>query len=273
MKNIIKSNMKLVFALALWAVAYMPAVLWMWNGWWSRDSYYSHGVLIPFVSAFLIWQIRDELKTMKPKESPWGMRLILSGVFIYLFASMFRINSLSAVSMLVVFIGLVFYFYGEEIFKKIAFPVLFLVFMIPLPAVVIARLSFNLKLFAADLAEGVLNGIGILAMREGSIIKMRHAQVVVDDVCSGLRSLISLMALGSIFAYWFKGAMWKRVLIFVFTVPIAIITNMCRVVILAFIAEGWGVEYADGFIHDATGMMVFVLAFILLYVVVKLLED
>ena len=269
----LKDNKNQLIALVIFILAYVPVMMVMWDRWWARDSYYSHGIMIPFVTGFFIWQLKDDLVKLKPKESPWGFRLILVGVLIYLLASLFRVNIACSISMLIVFIGLVFYFYGDEILKKIAFPLLFLFFMVPLPSVVITRLSFKLKLFAAELAAFVVNKIGIVAVRDGSILKMPHAHVVVDDVCSGLRSLISLMALGSISAYWFKGALWKRILIFVLTIPIAIVTNMCRVVILAVISEVWGVEYADGFVHDATGMLVFVLAFILLYITVRVLEE
>ena len=276
-----KINMKLtlndhknqLIALAIFAIAYVPVFMVMWYRWWAADSYYSHGVLIPFVSAFFIWQMKDELIKMKPKESPWAFGVILAGVVLYLFASVFRVNFIAAFSMLFVLTGLILYFYGTEIFKKIAFPILFLFFMIPLPSVIITRLSFKLKLFAAELATHVIRAIGIKVVQAGSIIQMPHAHVVVDDVCSGLRSLISLLALGSIFAYWFKGPVWKRLLIFVLTVPIAIVTNMVRVVILAVVSEIWGAQYAEGFVHDATGLLVFVLAFILLYVVVKLIEE
>ena len=269
--NIQRYNRHLL-ATGLFIIAYIPVFMRMWERWWARDSYYSHGILIPFVTAFFIWQIRDELRVMKPKESAWGMPLIVAGVLIHLAASLLRINFISAFSMLLVLSGLVLFFFGNDIFRKILFPICFLAFMIPLPEVAIANISFKMKLFAAQLALNVIHGIGIQAIRDGSMVKMPHAVVVVDDVCSGLRSLISLMALGSIFAYWFKGAMWRRVLIFVCAIPIAVITNMCRVVILSVIAEVWGAKYAEGLVHDATGMLVFVLAFMLLYAVMKLLE-
>jgi len=101
---------------------------------------------------------------------------------------------------------------------------------------------------------------------------MRHAQVIVDDVCSGLRSLISLMALGSIFAYWMKSTMTKRGILFLTTVPIAILTNVFRVIFLSSVAEIWGVQYATGILHDISGFLVFALAFVLLYVMGRILE-
>lgn len=269
-----KSNQKLLMAFFVMIIAYFPTLIWMFDRWWVRDSYYSHGILIPAVSIFLIYQIKDELAKIEFKESPWGMRLIIAGIALHLLASHpnVRVYFVSGFSMLFVISGIVLYLYGEELFKKIAFPLGFLVFMIPLPLVVINKLSLQLKMFAAEMAEIVLNNMRIPAIRDGSIIRMRHANVVVDDVCSGLRSLISLTALGSIFAYWLKGPVWKKVILFLSTIPIAIVTNMCRVVLLASISEIWGTEYADGFVHDMTGFMVFALAFIMLYAVGKLLE-
>ncbi|MCR4337392.1 MAG: exosortase/archaeosortase family protein, partial [Candidatus Omnitrophica bacterium] len=191
---------------------------------------------------------------------------------IHFFSALFRIYFSSGFSMLIVFYGFVLHFYGARIFQKIIFPLFFLGFMVPLPLVVIIALSFQLKIFAAKIAATMLKLIGFYVQQEGSILKMRNAYVVVDDVCSGLRSLISLTALGSIFAYWLKGPMWKRLLLFATTIPIAVITNVCRVIILASISEIWGPEYAEGFVHDATGFLVFVLAFLMLYVVGRMLE-
>lgn len=269
-----RMHQKLLLALIVMIAAYFPTILWMYDRWIARDSYYSHGFLIPIVSLALIYWNKEELAEIKWKESPWGMRLIIAGAVLHLLASHpnVRIYFVSGFSMLVLICGLVLYLYGEEIFRRILFPLFFLIFMVPMPLVVINKISLQLKMFAAELATMVLNNMGIQALRDGSIIKMRHAHVTVDDVCSGLRSLISLTALGSICAYWLKAAMWKRLTLFASTIPIAIITNMCRVVALSAISEIWGTEYAEGFVHDFLGFMVFALAFIMLMAVGKLLE-
>jgi exosortase len=264
---------KIIIAKVLFLITYFPTLVWMWERWFARDSYYSHGILVPFVTGYLIWQKKDELTKISWKESAWGIRLIIFGIILHIFSAAFRIYFSSGFSMLIVFIGMMLYFVGEEYLKKIIFPISFLVFMIPIPEVAIVNISFKLKLFAAEIATIILNNMRIPALREGSVIKMRHAQVVVDDVCSGLRSLISLTALGSIFAYWMKGAMWRKVLLFLSTIPIAVITNVVRVIFLSAISEIWGPQYASGTVHDITGFMVFALAFILLYAVGKLLES
>lgn len=256
----------------IYLLAYFPTLVWMWDRWFAKDSYYSHGILIPFVSIYLIWQKRNELKEIVGSRSRWGLVLILLGILIHLGSSIFRVYFTSGFSMLIVLVGLILHFYGWAIFREILFPICFLFFMFPLPLVIIVNISFKMKLFAAHLANIVLNKMGIESIRQGSIIQMRHAYVIVDDVCSGLRSLISLTALGSIFAYWLKGFWAKRIFLFLTTIPIAVITNVCRVVLLASVSEIWGTKVASGFIHDASGFMVFALAFIMLLAVSKLLE-
>lgn len=272
MKNSLKSHTVELLLAGMFILTYIPTSLWMWDRWFARDSYYSHGILIPFVSGFLIWQMRKELAAIHPKRSPWGIPLIIAGLIIHLGSSLFRIYFTSGFSMLIVLTGLILFVYGSKILKKISFPVCFLIFMIPVPLVVITNISFKMKIFAAQIATGLLNNMGLEAVRSGSVLKMRHTYVVVDDICSGLRSLISLTALGSIFAYWMKGPMYKRIILFCSTIPIAIATNVLRITFLAFVSEVWGAEYAVGFIHDLSGFMVFALAFILLYTVGKILE-
>jgi len=256
----------------LYFAAYWPTLIWMWDRWFARSSYYSHGILVPFFTLFLIWQNREELKDLKRSESVWGLRLVCLGMLIHLISSILRVYFTSGYSMMIVLIGLILHFYGSSIFKKVSFPVAFLFFMIPLPQVVIVNMSFQLKMFAAHFATILLNKMRIPAIQEGSIIKMRSAYVIVDDVCSGLRSLISLAALGSVFAYWLKGPWFKRVLLFLTTIPIAIITNVCRVILLSAISEIWGPKYASGIIHDISGFLVFASAFVLLYAVGKIIE-
>ncbi|HBO97004.1 MAG TPA: exosortase A [Candidatus Omnitrophica bacterium] len=272
MKNPLKSHTTEFLLAGMFILTYIPTLLWLWDRWFARDSYYSHGILIPFVSGFLVWQMRDELAAIKPRRSPWGMPLIITGLCVHLMSSLLRVYFTSGFSMLVVLSGLVLFFYGSKTLKKITFPVAFLIFMIPVPLVVITNISFKMKIFAAQIATAALNSMGLEAVRSGSVLKMQHTYVVVDDICSGLRSLISLTALGSIFAWWMKGPMPKRILLFCSTIPIAIATNVLRIVFLSFVSEVWGSQYATGFVHDFSGFMVFALAFVLLYAVGKVLE-
>jgi len=251
---------------------YVPMFLWMWDRWFARDSYYSHGILVPFVCAFLIWQKRDVLRKIRPEPSPWGLKLFFLGIAIHLFSALFRVYFTSGFSLIIVLFGLTLHFYGSKMLKEVFFPISFLVFMVPLPMVVITNLSFRLKIFAAKIAVIALNNMRLYCVQHGSTIVMQHAYVVVDDVCSGLRSLITLMALGSLFAYWMKSSFIKKSILFASTIPIAVITNVMRIIFLAFVSEIWGTRYAVGAIHETSGFIVFFGAFCLLYVVQKLIE-
>ena len=251
---------------------YVPTFLWMWDRWFARDSYYSHGILIPFVTVFLIWQKKDILKKIKPESSPWGLRLFFIGIAIHLLSALFRVYFISGFSLLIVFFGLTLHFYGIKVFRQVFFPISFLFFMIPLPLVVITNLSFRLKIFAAQIAVKELNSMHLYCIQQGSTIMMQHAYVVVDDVCSGLRSLITLVALGSLFAYWMKASFLKKSLLFLSTIPIAVITNVIRIIFLASVSEIWGTKIASGAIHETSGFIVFFGAFCLLYVVQKIIE-
>ena len=268
----LKKYTKELLIAAAFLFTYVPTFAWMWDRWFVHDSYYSHGILIPFVTAYLIWLKREELSKIPHEPSKWGIWLIVGGIAVHVLSSLLRVYFSSGFSMILVLWGIILHFYGEKFFSKITFPVFFLFFMVPLPMVVIANVSFQMKIFAAQIAAFILNQMGLLAIREGSVIRMQHAYVTVDDVCSGLRSLISLTALGSIFAYWMKADMLKKIVLFLSTIPIAIITNVCRIIFLSAVSEIWGPQNAVGFIHDFSGFMVFGIAFILLFAVGKLLE-
>lgn len=272
MNTFIKKYLKEISVSTIFILTYVPTLIWMYDRWFTADSYYSHGILIPFVTGFLVWQKKHELAEIKRTSSKWGIPLIAAGLVIHLLSSLFRVYFTSGFSMLIVLSGMILHFYSFALFRKILFPVCFLIFMIPIPEVAIVNISFKMKMLAAQMATVLLNKIGLLAIRKGSIIQMQHAHVIVDDVCSGLRSLISLTALGAIFAYWMEAPAFKRILLFASTIPIAIATNMIRVIFLAGVSEIWGAQYATGVVHDASGFMVFALAFLLLYAVGKVLE-
>ena len=267
-----KNRTQQIIAAVLFFITYIPTLIWMWDRWFTRDTYYSHGILVPFVTGFLIWQKKEELRAIPHELSAWGLRFILIGIGIHTISSLLRVYFKSGFSMLLVLMGLILYFYCDKVLSKLLFPILFLSFMIPLPMVVITNISFQMKIFAAQLATILLNNMRIPAIQDGSMIKMRHTYVMVDDVCSGLRSLISLTALGSIFAYWMRSGIFKKILLFLTTIPIAIITNVFRILFLSSVSEIWGPQYATGFLHDLSGFMVFGLAFVLLFAVGKLLE-
>jgi exosortase len=267
-----KSHPKEFSISILLLIAYMPIILWMWERWFAPESYYGHGVLIPMVSIFLIFMKREELKKLPYEPSGWSFRILILGIFLYWTSAIIHIFFSAAFSMILVISGLVLHFYGKKSLRHILFPLLFLVFMIPLPLILVAAISFKLKLLAAQLATTILNNIRLPALQEASLIRMRHSYVVVEDACGGLRSLISLTALGAVFAYQIRGRLIKKIFLFISAIPIAVVTNAFRIVFLATVGEIWGTQYTQGFLHNLSGYLVFTFAFLLLFYVEQLLE-
>jgi exosortase len=154
---------------------------------------------------------------------------------------------------------------GKCSFKDMVFPILFLGFMFPLPVEITDTLSHHLKYLAAALSTNILNLLQIHAVQQDNVIMMPHGSVVVNDACSGIRAIISLLAMGSVFAYWMKSKMSKRVLLMLLVIPVAILTNSIRIVFLSVITECWGAKHTIGFVHYIAGFLIYGIAFVLLF--------
>ena len=252
--------LQLVVLELLLAFAYFPTIVWMVDRWVAPDSYYGHGFLIPLISLVLVWQRRKELSAMKPRPSQWGLVFLIAGLLIHLVSAMIKVYFTSAFSIILTVSGLVLYLWGKKRLRAVAFPVFFLLFMVPFPLVVIGTTTVRLKLFAAMCATHVLRLFGLPSLQQGSTIYMAHATVTVDDPCSGLRSLLSLLTLGVLFAYLKQTSLPKRTLFFLSSIPIALLANIVRIVLLAGIADIYGIQIALRFFHDFSGFLVFGLA-------------
>ena len=157
-------------------------------------------------------------------------------------------------------------------FKDMMFPLLFLGFMFPLPLEMTDFISHHLKYLAAALSANILNLLQIPAEGQGNVIIMSHGSVVVNDACSGIRAIISLLAMGSVFAYWMKTNMRKRALLMLLVIPVAILTNSIRIVFLSVITEFFGAQYTVGFLHSMAGFLIYGIAFLLLFMISKSLS-
>ncbi len=266
--NLIKLSVLAILTI----IAYIPSFIWMINRWSVADTYYSHGFLVPLISAFLVWQKREKLAKLKISPSNSGWLLLGPSVLIYVISVLLRINFSAALSLIPVLIGIVLLFLGKEFLKELLFPLLFLLFMIPLPSVAIVNLSFKLKIFAAQVSTFIINRVGVPAIRDGSVIKTMHSYLVVEDPCSGIRSLIALIALGALMAHFSDISKVKKAILFLSSIPIAIGTNVIRIVALSLASEIYGAKFATGWFHDTMGVLIFVFAFVGLALVGKVLE-
>lgn len=240
----------------------------------GADSYYSHGFLVPFVSLFLIYQLKDRLSQTEQETSIAGMYVLLFALFLHLLGTVLYIFSISGVSIFVLVIGLSLYLFGTKISKVIWFPLLFLIFMFPLPETLISLVSFPLKIFAAKAGVWIVGLLGVPVHGEGFNIYIPAGHLLVGNPCSGLRSLIAFMALGSVFAYLAPIGTGKKWFLFSLTIPIALLSNVIRVSILILVSHYYGLEaaVAGTLVHTGSGMLIFIIGFLLLMASAKVLE-
>lgn len=239
---------------------------------WTLDDNYSHGFLIPFISAYLIWQNKAKLSKTPPRPSTTGLFFLTGGLALFLVANLGAELFTMRFSMLIVLLGLVFYMAGWQFVRILLLPLGYLIFMIPLPGIIWYKIAFPLKLFATGMAARLIQWLDVPVYSEGNIIHLSHHSLEVVDACSGLRSLTSLLALSAAFALITNHSKSGKSILFLSAIPIAILINVIRLVGTALLSQYHGVQVAQGFLHGAGGALVFVLGFILVYTVHLLLQ-
>ncbi len=256
----------------LFVVAYWPTIVWLNERAWAADSYYSHAPLVPFISALLIWLRRRELADCPISSSPVGLLLILAALFGHILGVLAYVNFTSGLTIPVLVFGLSLYLFGTPFTRKVWFPLAFLVFMCPLPLALLSAVSLPMKLLATRAGAAILDLMGIAVVQDGFKLQFTSASLIVGNPCSGLRSLIALVALGTLIAYLYKVSVPRKILLVVLSVPFALLSNIARVTLLGLIANRFGSEAATGFAHDLSGGLVFFVALILLLTAAKVLE-
>lgn len=227
---------------------------------WIIDENYSHGFLIPLVSAFFIWRKRDQLQAIQKKPHGVGLLIFVFGLMMFIVANIGAEYFTMRLSLLVVIGGLLLYLGGKEISAGLLFPLLYLVFMIPVPYVLYYSASFPLELLASRWTSALVNLLGIPILRDGNILHLENTTLQVVDACSGLRSLISLSALAAALAYVTQRTVGKGMVLFLTAVPVAIGANILRLLTTAVLATLYGEKVAQGFLHQFSGVVVFVFA-------------
>jgi exosortase len=245
------------------AVLYYPVLRGLVHDWIDLPDD-SLAFLIPLVSAYLIWQQSAKLESLPRSPGNSGILLVILGLFLLILGNLAAEHFTSRISLLVVLSGLTWYLVGLQHLRLISFAIAYLVFMIPLPSILLDKITFPLQLFASKVAAESLQLVGIPVLREGNIIHLASNSLEVAEACSGLRSLISLLALGIIFAYFSQKFFWKRALLVLACVPIAVIVNALRVSVTGALAHYYGMVAADGFFHGFSGFVVFIAAFVMM---------
>lgn len=237
----------------------------MVGNWDDPDSYYSHGFLIPPIVLYLLWLKRKEFLAAPQSSHPLGYALVAGACLMLMLADFLAFVIGAQLSFLPMVFGLSLLLFGWQRTKVIWFPLFFLIMMIPLPGSVTQAFSLRLKLFAAEVAVQMAHGIGYSIVRDGSYILFKDDMLLVGDVCGGLRSLIALLSIGLLMAYFSRTPKWARVVILLMAVPIAIIANIFRIFTLCLVAYYYGSTFAAGTFHDVSGLLIFVVAFFLFF--------
>ncbi|WP_226989259.1 exosortase A [Desulfuromonas sp. TF] len=227
---------------------------------WLNDPNYSHGLLVPFISGWFAWQRRGDLQASEVRSSNAGLVVIFTALVMLIVGAAGTEYFTQRISLVLLLAGIILYWFGREVLRILALPVVFLVFMVPLPYIVYDAIAFPLKLLVAKVSVATLKAAGVIVWREGNIIMFPNVTLEVADACSGLRSLMSLLAIGVSYAFIFHNSRLQRILLILMAVPIAMISNMFRVIATGFLAQYYGAAAAEGFFHEFAGLAVFALA-------------
>ncbi len=225
---------------------------------WLEDDNYSHGPFIPLISLYLIWLRWTPVHTVERHGAWWGLPVILVGVLLYAVGEFAAMYAVVHASLWMVLVGLVICVVGIAGVVLLAFPLFYLLTAIPLPEFLHHELSSRLQLMSSALGVGCLQLIGVVAYREGNVIDLGPIQLQVVEACSGLRYLFPLTALTLLCAYLYREALWKRVTLFLSSIPISILLNGFRIGAIGVLVETYGQSAAEGFSHFFEGWVFFV---------------
>jgi len=256
-------------SLLLLALFY-PTLRWL-TGEWLGNDYYSHGPLVPAISAFFAWRLWRTWKAGSRHLQAANAGLVLAGVgvLIYLVALMQRAYFVAALAMILILSGLVWGLLGTAALKRMAFPLLFLIFMVPLPFV--EPLSVPMAQITGVISAGIVRLFGVPVEVNGAQVSLPNAELVVGAQCSGLRSIVTLLTLVGLIVFVLEGSLWRKALLVLSSIVIAAFGNVLRVASLLGVANLWGADAAFKYYHDYSGIVFFASAFVLLLLFSRLM--
>jgi len=246
-------------AFALFILTFYP-VFQSLIGRWYNDEDYSHGFLIIPISLYIVWEKRHLLAQVSRRPSQWGLVFIMISLLIYILAQIAEVASLASVSMILLLASAVLYLQGFPMLRALSFPLAFLLFMIPVPSQIYSALTINLQLFVTQASAWISPLLGISLYHEGNVIYLPHRTLQVVNACSGMRSIISLLAMSSIVAYFYLQSNPLRWILFFLGIPVAVITNIIRVISLIMAFQYFNTDLTAGVAHTVLGLVIFALA-------------
>ncbi len=254
-------------AFLLLLALYIPTFYKLFSYGW-RITDYTHGPLILLVFIYLIFRKKEVFyNSLDDRFHILSFFLLFTGSLMYALGSIHKVVMIESFSLIPVFLGTAGFLFGNEAFKKFLFPSVFLIFLVPPPLFFIDMITSPLKMFVATLSESLLKVAGYTVSRNGVILFIGDYSIVIGDACSGIRSLISLMAVGSLYAYLQSTSTTRKILLFISIIPIAIVANIVRLILFALITYHFGESAGEGFFHYFSGVLIFILSLLSLVLV------
>jgi len=253
-----------IVLLLLFVSAYFVPFSSLYNTWMTNDDY-SYGLLIPFISAYFLWEKKQSLQNIEIKSFWPVFPLLLFFVLLSIYGVLGSSGHISRPALPILIILFCIFCFGIEFFKKTSLPLVFLIFMIPLPTVLDRTIGVYLKSISSEFGGMFLRACGYSVYVSGNVIDLGVTKLQVVDACSGLRFLFPLLALGVVYGYFFEKIVWKRVACVLIAIPIAIFTNVIRIGIAGLLTYNFGSKMAEGFFHDFQGWVIFMVAFVFIF--------
>jgi exosortase len=238
---------------------------------WYTDDNYSHGFLIVPIALYLAWERRARFQAAEARPSAFGLVVVGASLLLLMAGILGSELFTTRVSIVGTLIGVTLFLFGWGRLRVLAFPMAFLLLMIPIPSIIFNQIAFPLQIFASRVGESALELSNIPVLREGNVLILANTTLEVAEACSGIRSLVSLITLAIMFGYFSDPRPWVRTVIAVSAVPIAVLTNGARVAGTGIAAHYYGPAAAEGFIHEFAGGLVFIAALALLALLQQLM--
>jgi exosortase len=257
---------------ALFAALFWPALESLGRAWMS-DPDSSHCLLVPLMSAYLIWSRRAELAAVPVKSAGAGLAILVGSLLLYTVSHWGGIELGRRAAIVSALNGAALYNFGWGVYRRILFPMLFLFLMIPVPVSVMSLASFPLQLFATEWSARLLGFLNVPVAHAGNLLRFPQGTLEVVEACSGIRSLLSFLTLALFFAYKSEGRWPAKAILTVSAVPIALAANVLRITISGVAAYVYGVKVAQGFLHDFSGFALFILGLAVFFLEARALEN
>jgi exosortase len=250
---------------ALTCILYAPILKQLVIQWWS-DPDYGHGFLVPLISGYVLWQQRARWLNSQFKPSNFGFLVMLGGVVLLLGGSLGAELFTSRFSLLVLLAGMVLFLAGWKRLRAVSFPLGFLLLMIPIPVIIYNQITFPLQLLASRVATSWLELMQVPVLRDGNVLILPNYSLEVVEACSGVRSLMTLITLAIAYGYLIEKRRWVRYALAFLMIPIAIVSNAFRITGTGFLTYHFGPVAAEGFFHEFSGWIIFLVALVLMFI-------